>query len=172
MAPLDVGRSAFYQYFNDLRELMETLLHDLEAEILSVANPWLGGEKNSLAALKVSLAELVRVCHARGPILRAVTDAAVTDLRLERAWNDFVGRFDQAVAARIKVEQRSGYIPHFDAQAVAMALNRMDAYTFIHAFGRHPRNPPGPVLEGITHIWISTLYPQSRPQSDDHATKI
>ena len=165
MSPLDVGRSAFYQYFRDLHEVMETMLHELEAEILSVANPWLGGAGDSVETLKVSLAELVRVCHARGPLLRAVTDAAVTDRRLERAWNEFLGRFDQAVTARIEAEQATGRIPPFDARSVAMAFNRMDAYAFIHAFGRHPRNPPGPVLDGITRIWISTLYPHDSAAS-------
>lgn len=166
MSPLDIGRSAFYQYFRDLHELMETLLHELEGEILSVANPWLGGEMDSVATLKGSLAELVRVCHDRGPLLRAITDAAVTDHRLERVWNDFLGRFDEAIVARIEAEQETGRIPRFDARAVAMALNRMDAYAFIQAFGRHPRDPQGPVLEGITHIWMSALYPWSRPDSE------
>jgi len=160
MAPLDVGRSAFYQYFGDLHALMQTLLHELEAEILSVATPWLGGEDTSVAALKDSLAGLVQVCYTRGPLLRAVADATVTDRRLEQVWNDFLGRFDQVVTARIEAEQATGRVPPFDARSVAVAFNRMDAYLFIQAFGSHPRNPPGPVLDAITRIWIATLYPQ------------
>ena len=159
MAPLPVGRSAFYQYFADLQELMETLLSDLEDEIVSMTNPWLAGEEDAVPALEHSLAELVRVCHARGPILRAVSDAAVTDPWLEKAWNAFLGRFDDAVTARIEMDQARGLIRPLDARAVAVALNRMDAYTLIEAFGRRPRQPRDAVLESLTQIWISTLYP-------------
>jgi AcrR family transcriptional regulator len=163
MAPLPVGRSAFYQYFADLHELMETLLRDLEQEIVEVANPWLGDEPDPPEALRRSLAELVRVCHARGPILRAVHDAAVTDRWLETAWNAFLARFDEAVSARIELDQRRGRIPELDASAVAMALNRMDAYSLIQAFGRRPRQAIEPVQDALTRIWIATLYPDATP---------
>jgi AcrR family transcriptional regulator len=159
MAPLPVGRSAFYQYFSDLHGLMETMLHDVEYEILGVANPWFAGEADAVPALRQSLAELVRVSHARGPILRAVHDAAASDYRLEQAWNAFLGRFDTAVAERIERDQAKGLTPRFDPVPVAIALNRMDAYAFIQAFGRRPRQPQEPVLDGITRIWLSTLYP-------------
>jgi hypothetical protein len=33
-------RSAFYEYFHDLHKLRESLLEDLEQEILAVADPW------------------------------------------------------------------------------------------------------------------------------------
>lgn len=158
MAPLSVGRSTFYQYFADLHELMETLLGDLEEEILALTNPWLNDEPEPEQALRASLAELVDVCHQRGPILRAVSDAASTDPWLDAAWNAFLGRFDDAVEARIRVDQQRGLIAPLNARAVAVALNRMDAYTLIQAFGRHPRQPQGAVLEGITQIWLSTLY--------------
>ena len=35
------GRSAFYQYFSDLYELMETLLNVTGEEIYAAARPWL-----------------------------------------------------------------------------------------------------------------------------------
>ena len=161
MSGTDVSRSAFYQYFTDLQDLMVTLLNDLGDEILTVANPWLAGEGDRVASLRHSLAELVRVCRARGPILRAVHDAAVSDEKLETAWNDFLGVFDDAVAAQIEKDQAAGLVGPIDARMVAVAFNRLDAYLFIHAFGRHPRQAEAPVREAITHIWISTLYPDA-----------
>ena len=158
MSNTQVTRSAFYQYFDDLHDLMKTLLHDLEHEILTVANPWLAGGEDRLDSLRHSLAGLVRVCRAYGPILRAVHDAAITDQMLETAWNEFLGRFDTAVAQQIEKDQAAGLTGPIDAQAVAVALNRMDAFTFIHAFGWHPRQPEAGVRDGITHIWLSTLY--------------
>ena len=158
VSPTDVGRSAFYQYFDDLHELMENLLDMLQEEILTAASPWVSGVGDPVALIRESLAGLVDVCYHRGPFLRAITDAAVTDKRLEKAWTRFLGGFDDAGTARIEADQKQGLIADFDARPVAIALNRLDASTLLEAFGQRPRNQPEPVREALVRIWISTLY--------------
>jgi len=158
MSLTGAGRSAFYQYFDDLYGVMEFLLLRLEEDIMEAAVPWFTGEGDPTALLHQSLTELVRVCYENGPVLRAVSDASTTDERLEHSWSSFLGVFDDAVTARIEQQQAEGVIPGFDARPVAVALNRLDAYLLIHAFGRHPRHHPEPVREALTRIWTSTLY--------------
>jgi AcrR family transcriptional regulator len=158
MASTDVSRSAFYKHFTDLHEVMETLLEMLQGEIFDATEPWFAGVGDHTALLQEALAGLVRVCYERGPILRAVTDAATSDERFERAWNRFMERFDNAVIERIEADRAQGLIADFDARPVAIALNRLDAYTLIHEFGQHPRSEPQPVLEALARIWVSTLY--------------
>jgi len=159
MSITGVGRSAFYQYFKDRHELMETLLQDVGEAIFASAEPWFNGEGNATALLQQSLTGMVEVCFERGPILRAVAEASTSDERLECAWADFLAEFDDAINNKIEQHQAEGLIPTFDARPVAVALNRMDASLVIHAFGRHPRSNPEPVTEAITRIWMSTLYP-------------
>ncbi len=158
MANTGASRSVFYQYFADLHDLMENLLNDLEQEILVAATPWLTAETDSAAKLGEALSNLVKVCYQRGPIIRAVVEAAPMDERLERAWNDFVKVFDDAVAKRIEQDQAVGLVPDFEARAVAVALNRMDVGTLIHHFGRRPRSKPDAVYRSIMQVWISTIY--------------
>lgn len=158
MSGTNAGRSAFYQYFDDLHQLMEALLAGVGQEIFAVATPWFEDEMEPLAALKVSLEGLVNVGYERGPILRAVSDAVPTDANLEKTWFEFLKQFDDAVAARIESHQSEGLIEKFEARPVAAALNRMDAALLIEAFGRRPRKPPEPVLEAITRVWTTTLY--------------
>ena len=158
MASTTHSRSAFYLYFHDMHELMETLLLDLEEAILSVAAPWFMGTGDVVPLLEESLAGLVRIGYERGPLLRAVADAAPTDERLDRAWSEMLGRFDDAVTARIEADQVQGLIPAFDARPIAVALNRLDAFTLIQEFGRRPRNRPEPVRDAIMRIWTATLY--------------
>jgi AcrR family transcriptional regulator len=158
MASTSVSRSAFYQYFNDLHELMETLLTMLQEEIFTAVEPWLAGVGDPVALIRETLSGLVDVCYQRGPFLRAITDAASTDPRLEKAWLQFLVGFDNAATARIEADQKQGVIPDFEVRPVAFALNRLNAYTLLQAFGQRPRQQPDPVREALTRIWISTLY--------------
>ena len=161
MSITGVSRSAFYQYFKDLHEPMEILLQGVAEAIFEAVEPWLNGTGDAPVLLQQSLAGLVEVCYEQGPILRAVAEASTTDERLERAWADFLAKFDEAVCSRIREHQEIGLIPAFDALPVAIALNRLDASVIIDAFGRHPRSNPEPVREAITRIWMSTLYPST-----------
>ena len=156
------SRPTFYQYFTDLHELMEALLTGLKGDILEAALSWFQCEGDPLPHLEESLRGLVRVCYERGPILRAVSDAASNDERLETAWYQFLRDFDNAVAARIEEHQAEGLIPELDARTTAVALNRMDASLLIEAFGRRPRAPSQPILDALMHIWSSTLYCSNR----------
>jgi hypothetical protein len=49
-------------------------------------------------------------------------------------------------------------IPDFEVLPVAFALNRLNAYTLLQAFGQRPRQQPDPVRVALTRVWISTLY--------------
>jgi AcrR family transcriptional regulator len=158
MANTGASRSAFYQYFNDLHDVMEFLLKMLQEEILNVDEPWLMGVGDPVELLRETLSGLVDVCYERGPFLRGIIDAATNDARLEKAWMDFLISFDEAGTARIEADQKQGLIPALDAYLVVFALNRLNAYTLPQAFGQHPRKPKEPVLETMERIWISTLY--------------
>jgi len=158
MAPTSVSRSAFYQHFGDLHEVMEALLDMLREEIFNGTGLWFTGVGDPITLLNESLASLVDITYQRGPILRATDDAAATDTQLEKVWIQFFKQFDDAVTARIEADQEQGLIPQFDASPVAIALNRLNAYTIIQAFGHGPARKPEPVCEALARVWISTLY--------------
>lgn len=162
MAGAGLSRSAFYQYFADLHELIELLLSEVEAIMHQTANPWISGEGEPVAALRESLRGVVQTCVDHGPIFRAVAEAAPLDERLERAWSAFMRRWDNAVEARIKVQQRDGLIAKsLNARSVANALNALDASVLIAEFGRRPQGDPAAVLETLSMVWVRTLYGQA-----------
>ena len=158
MASTGAGRSAFYKYFKDLHDLMETILVMLQDEIFNAAEPWVAGTGDPVALVDEALYGLVQIAYERGPIYRAFTDAAATDSHSEKTWVQFLNGFDDAATARIEADQEQGLIRSFEALPVAIALNRLDAYTLIEAFGQHPRREPEPVREALSQIWVSTLY--------------
>jgi len=158
MGPTGVGRSAFYHYFKDLHEVMEILLARVKDEATAVTGPWFSGVGDPVVLLSESLDGVVDLCYHRGPILRAIDDAAATDKRLEKTWRKFVGDYNDGVCARIEADQGQGLIRNFAARPVAIALNHLNIYTYIEVFGRHPRSEPEPVRDALTRIWVSTLY--------------
>jgi hypothetical protein len=137
---------------------MQALLGMVGDEVFAATGSWFQGTGDPIALLNESLAGLVDVCYRLGPILRAADDAAATDERFEKAWTEFKKQFDDAVTARIEADQAQRLIPKFNARPVAIALNRLNAYTLIEAFGRQPRGKPEPVREALARIWIATLY--------------
>jgi AcrR family transcriptional regulator len=160
MEHTSVSRPSFYNYFADTHELMESLLAILESDILAGVNPWLSDDGDPVALLHESLAAEVQICYRCGPFLKAVTDAAGEDARVEAGWYRFLARFDDAVSERIVADQKLGLIESFDPQPVATALNQVDASMYVRTFGQRPRGQPAPVLEAISRLWISSLYGQ------------
>jgi AcrR family transcriptional regulator len=158
MARTGVGRSAFYQYFKDLHEVMEALLDIVQTDIFEAAAPWIVSVGDPVALVHESLTGVVHVCYTRGPLLRAIADAATFDERFEKTWNQFLGGFDNATCDRIEADQKQGLIPAFDARPIAIALTRLDAHTILEAFGQHPRKQPEPILDALFRIRASTLY--------------
>lgn len=159
MGGTTLSRPAFYQYFRDLHDLLITLLEDVEAAMRAVANPWIAGEGDPIAAVRSSLGGVVAVAAERGPILRAVSEAAPLDARLETAWHAFTDRWDDAVTARIEAQQHAGLVRSgLDARRTAHALNAMDAAVLVSEFGRYPQGDPDAVLEALNGIWVGTLY--------------
>ncbi len=153
------SRPTFYLYFNDLHGLMEALLDEVKVGIVEGARPWLSNEGDAVEELQSSLSALVNVGYEQGAILKAVSDAAPGDERLEQVWQAFIGSFDEVVAARIAMDQAVGITPQFDPLPVARALNRMDAAILIHAFGTRDKGDKGDVLSAIRRVWLATLYP-------------
>ena len=160
MATTSISRSAFYRYFEDVHALMGALLTRLESEILEGASPWLARDGDPVALLYESLAAEVRLCYRHGPLIKGVSDAAGADAQLEDKWNGLLERFDDVVRERIAADQELGLIEEFDPRTVATGLNRVSASLYIREFGQRPRSQPGPVLDAIARIWISTLYGQ------------
>ena len=159
MADTPLSRPAFYQYFKDLHELIESLLSEVGAVMHRTAHPWISGEGEPISALWESQQGVVQTCVDHGPIFRAVAEAAPLDERLERTWLAFTGGWDVLVEARIKAQQKEGLISKsLDARRIANALNSLDTALLIAEFGRRPQGNPKAVLETIHHIWVATLY--------------
>jgi AcrR family transcriptional regulator len=159
-----LSRPAFYRYFDDLFQLMLSLLAEVEVALRRVDNPWIQGRGEPVAALRESLGGLVRTSADHGPVLRAIAEAAPLDEKLAAAWERFLGRWDQGVEVRLKAQLLTGQVAGFETGAMAFALNRLVVSVLIEEFGSPPPGDPEAVAANLHRIWAGAIYGEVEAQ--------
>ncbi len=158
MGSTGLSRPAFYQYFADVHELIETLIADLRSDWEVEVVPWFTAEDDPVSGLAEALWGVIGVAHAWGPLIRAVVEAAPSDNRLEEAWNEVVTHYFDAATSRIEMDQAAGRAKDFDARNTAISLCLMNVSTFVHHFGQAEQSDRREVWATLAHLWISTIY--------------
>ncbi len=153
-----LSRPSFYIHFNSIADLIEGRLAELEQVLVGATLHWLSTTDENPETLRSALRGLIEVVAENGATFRAIAEAATLDARLAKTWADFMGQWDAAVAARIRVGQELGYFADVDPEWTAFAINRMDSTVMIEAFGRKPQQDPDTILEAVFQIWKRTLY--------------
>ncbi len=151
-----VTRPAFYHYFHDRHDLMESLLRDFQEELQARVTTWF--TQGGVPELAEALSAVVEVCYERGPILRAMVESAPMDPRLEAAWQSFMKGWDDQTISRIRQDKAAGLSQIVDAEVTGIALARMNVGTLVHYFGRKPRQKKALVAANLSQVWISAIY--------------
>jgi TetR/AcrR family transcriptional regulator, ethionamide resistance regulator len=164
-----LSRPAFYAYFRDRYDLVTRLLEGIGGLLFAVDWRWLSGEASGEreAASEVLIGALRRGSETfvqYGPVLRAISDAAVQDSQVEEVyWHGLIGRFTVAVAARVSRDVAAGVSPaNLAPEETARALVLMTESYLLDAFGR-PADRPSPertevILGALEQVWVRTLY--------------
>ena len=161
MARTGLSRSAFYVYFRDRHGLATRILEHIGAGLFEIDRGWLEStEGDSRQLVRETLAAGTRFFAERGPLLRAIADAAASDPEVERLYRTgLLGQFAEAIAGRIERGSAIGeMLPVPDAAAVAQALVLMTERYLLDTVGRDPTADSGPVVEALALIWTRTLY--------------
>jgi TetR/AcrR family transcriptional regulator, ethionamide resistance regulator len=168
MARTGLSRPAFYAYFGDRYELVTRLLEGIGGLLFAVDRRWLvgdpgSGREESVAVLRDALRRGSETFERYGPVLRAISDAASHDERVEEVYRfGLIERLTAAVAARIARDVEADISPgNLVPEETARALVLMTERYMIDAFGRpseQKRGDHGRVVRTLETIWISTLY--------------
>ena len=155
MAGTGLSRPAFYVYFRDRHDLVLRLIGEIGSELFGMADKWLKG-----GDLRAGVEGVVAVYAKHGPVLRAISDAAVDDPDVESAYHGLVQRFIDATAEHIRLEQRGGRAEGMTARRTAAALVWMnERYLSMCLGGRNSKQVrPREVADTLHQIWTRTLY--------------
>jgi AcrR family transcriptional regulator len=168
MARTGLSRPAFYAYFKDRYELVTRLLEGIGGLLFAVDRRWLVGDpgvgrEESAAVLREALGGGAETFQRYGPVLRAISDAASYDERVEEMFRSgLLERLVAAVAVRVARDVESGLSPpELDPQETARALVLMTERYLIDAYGQPVAGQPrdnAAVVRTLQKVWISTLY--------------
>ena len=161
-----LSRPAFYAYFKDRYELVTRLLEGIGGLLFAVDRRWLVGDpglgrEKSAAALRDALRLGGEAFERYGPVLRAISDAASYDERVEEVYRfGLIERLTVAVAARIARDVQAGISPEdLIPEETAGALVLMTERYLIDAYGRpRGRRSRDEILQTLETVWIGTLY--------------
>jgi TetR/AcrR family transcriptional regulator, ethionamide resistance regulator len=169
MVRTGLSRPAFYAYFRDRYDLVTRLLEGVGGLLFALDWRWLSGESGGDEAKKV-LVDALRAGSQTfleyGPVLRAISDAAGYDARVEQVYrHGLIERLISAVAERISRDVEAGVSPSaLDPEQTARALVLMTERYLLDAFGRPEqrasRREREAVFGTLEEIWIRTLYGQ------------
>jgi TetR/AcrR family transcriptional regulator, ethionamide resistance regulator len=168
MARTGLSRPAFYAYFRDRYELVTRVLEGIGGLLFAVDRRWLAGAEESREEARLILADALRrgaETFARyGPVLRAISEAASQDERLEEVYRyGLIERLICSVAERIERDRERGLtVKGVDPEEAARALVLMTERYLLDAFGkpeaRPSREKTEAVVETLVAVWASTLY--------------
>lgn len=167
MVRTGLSRPAFYAYFRDRYDLVTRLLEGIGGLLFALDWRWLSGvagEDEARDVLVDALRAGSQTFVEYGPVLRAISDAAGQDARVEEVYRyGLIQRLVTAVAGRISRDVEAGVSPDgLDPEQTARALVLMTERYLLDTFGRPERRPSRSeaeaVLGTLEEIWVRTLY--------------
>jgi TetR/AcrR family transcriptional regulator, ethionamide resistance regulator len=152
-----IGRTGFYFYFSDKRELLMRLTDDVAEALYEQADRWWHGEGDGAEELRDILGPVVRLWLRHAAVLVAVVQTAGYDTEVRDFWRALAARFVDATRDRIEREQDEGRAEAVPASDTAFALVWMtERACYQHA--EQDRGDPGALIEALTGIWLRSVY--------------
>lgn len=161
MARTGLSRPAFYVSFQDRHALATRILERIGAELFEIDRGWLEGrDGDSRLLARETLTAGATFFARRGPLLRAIADAAASDPEVERLYRfGLLEQFAAAVSGRITRGVAEGeMLAVSDPDAVGRALVLMTERYLLDTVARGPHVDAGPVVRALNEIWTRTLY--------------
>jgi TetR/AcrR family transcriptional regulator, ethionamide resistance regulator len=158
MSRTGLKRPAFYAHFRDRHDLALLVVDDLTQQLAAMVDRWLTSD-DLIGDARSAFEGLAEVYREHGAVLRAISDAASSDEKVEAAYSRMIQGFIDATAKRFADDQAAGLIDaDLDIAETARALVWMDERYLTQAFSRDPKPDVQQVVDVLYRIWYSTLY--------------
>ena len=156
-----ISRPSFYFHFESREAVLRALAERIVDQLSDASDRWLerGGDPPA-AAIRRTLAGILALWHAHGPVLRAMIEAGAGDAELRRFWTGVGKGFVDATAKTIERERAAGVaIEGPDARDLAAVLVAMNDRVF-YDHSRHRRSAAEDerLIETLSAVWLRAVY--------------
>jgi TetR/AcrR family transcriptional regulator, ethionamide resistance regulator len=157
MESTGLTRTAFYRHFDDVTALVLALLADIEQDLRAVADHWVAHVGEAFPApAHAGLAATVDFFRKHGPLIRAINEAAPTDLAIEQGYRRSMDSYVELTARGLDAFLGDERDPAADTRQVARALCLLNEHYLIDQFGSEPYGNPESALATLEAIWTGT----------------
>jgi AcrR family transcriptional regulator len=165
MRRTELSRPSFYVYFRDRHNLVLRVVEVIGAELMDLADRWFKGDGDGPTQICEALEGVVAAFERYGPVLKALSDAAKEDERVEEVYTGLQQAFIDAMAAHIEREQATGRALSGDPREIAMALVWMEEEYMLHHLGIPGQTtlPPEKIVDVLSTILSRVIYGPASP---------
>ena len=153
-----LGRTAFYFYFRDKRELLMRLTEDVNDQLFAQADVWFSGRGEPARELRSALASIAALYEEHGVLLRAIVEVSTYDEEVARFWRGLMGRFTSATRRRIEREQAEGLGAAGHPEAIAFSLCWMTERVFYQRLVQEEPPSRDELVGALCDIWVRSVY--------------
>jgi TetR/AcrR family transcriptional regulator, ethionamide resistance regulator len=163
MARTGLSRPSFYEYFRDRNHMVVKLTERLTERNDAITERWFNGQ-DPVEDLRRTTRELVEMYVIHGHLLRALSDAASNDARVEAVHQKRFASLIEVTAQRIVDHVASGAtaLEGLDPKEIAGALLYMNERYLIERLGQRPQADPKVVADTLVAIWLRVLHGVTR----------
>lgn len=164
-----ISRPTFYFYFPSKQAVLLTLLDRVVTEADTaleglIENPAGDLDKDRDNMWRTGINVFFETFGSHKGVTRAGWAARDTSAEVRQLWSTFIQKWITHTAAVIEAERARGAAPDtLPAQELATALNLMNERALFASFaGEQPSVPEARVLDTLVHIWVISIYGETR----------
>ncbi|MGI5236788.1 TetR/AcrR family transcriptional regulator [Dactylosporangium sp. CA-139066] len=163
IAAAGVSRASFYFYFPGKPAALAELVRRAVGAGHEAAEPWIAGERDPREALRAGIDAGAGLWLANAGVLRAIVESWSADPQLRELWLAQMATFTEATLARIRADPAaSAHLAGVDVPALAASLTWLGERLYYLAACRvAPFDDRSVLVDTLTHLWVSALYPRS-----------
>ena len=135
MRRTELSRPSFYVYFRDRHQLVLRVVERIREDMMNIADTWFRGGRDGPAEIRAAMDGIVVAFREHGPVLRALSDAAADDARVEAVYGALVQAFVNAIAEHVERELAVGNALPVEPRETAKALTWMAERYLVQELG-------------------------------------
>jgi TetR/AcrR family transcriptional regulator, ethionamide resistance regulator len=151
-------RTIFYRHFDGLGDLLLQASLEAVGKLYQAQTELAATRENAdPASVRAAIESAARIYSENGPLLRAVTEAGLSDPQIREQGEALRTQLNTLVVDMLNAVPEVQANPPADIHETARALNLLSEVYLRDTFGREARIPVEKAVQTLTEIWLAVI---------------